>query len=75
MRTDRKKGAGGLIAYIRADLSVGPLRRARYTWVARPKPRLIEYRNMKKFDHAKFLSDLKNAPWQSAYSYDNTEDV
>ena len=43
--------------------------------LARPKPRLIEYRSMKNFDHANFLSDLKNAPWQSAYSYDNADDV
>ena len=43
--------------------------------MARPKPRLIEYRSMKNFDHANFLSDLKNAPWQPAYSYDNADDV
>ena len=28
----------------------------------RPKPRLIEYRSMKNFDNAEFLTELKNAP-------------
>lgn len=43
--------------------------------LVRPRPRLIEYQRMKNFDNAKFLSDLKNIPWGTAYSFDNKDDV
>lgn len=43
--------------------------------VARPKPRFTEYRSMKIFDHAKFLTDLNKVPWDTAYLYDNADDV
>ena len=43
--------------------------------LVRPKPRLIEFRSMKNFDHSKFLADLKKVPWDTAYLYDNADDV
>ena len=33
----------------------------------RPKPRFIEYHNMKNFDNSEFLTELRNAPWGTAY--------
>lgn len=34
--------------------------------ISRPKLRLIEYRSMKNFDNAEFLTELKNASWGTA---------
>ena len=43
--------------------------------LVRPKPRLIEFRSMKSFNHLKSLADLEMVPWDSAYLYDNANDV
>ena len=37
----------------------------------KPKARILEYRSMKNF----FLSDLRNTPWDSAYVFDNIDDI
>ena len=34
--------------------------------ISRPKLRLTEYRSMKNFDNAEFLTELKNASWGTA---------
>ena len=34
----------------------------------RPKPRLIEYRSMKNFDNAEFLTELKRRPWGTTHA-------
>ena len=41
----------------------------------RPKPGLIEYRSMKNFDNAEFLTELENAPWDSAYCFSDVDDI
>ena len=41
----------------------------------RPRPRFLEYRSLKNFDLAKFLSDLKEVSWGTAYTYDNADNV
>lgn len=41
----------------------------------RPKPRTIEYRRLKNINTEKFLCDLKNIPWDSAYVYENADDI
>ena len=43
--------------------------------IPRPNPRLVEYRSMKNFDHEKFLADLKNAPWGTAYCFSVVDDI
>ena len=43
--------------------------------IPRPKAREIEYRSMKNFDENKFLADLENVPWDSAYIYDDVNDL
>ena len=43
--------------------------------LSRLKPRLITYRNMKNLKEADFLNNLKNALWQSAYAFDNYNDM
>ena len=40
-----------------------------------PKARLIEYRSMKNFDNAEFLTELKNAPWGTAYCFSDVDDI
>ena len=41
----------------------------------RPKARTIEFRSLKYLDSNTFLSDLRNVPWDSAYIYDNIDDI
>ena len=41
----------------------------------RPKARTIEFRSLKHLDSNTFLSDLRNVPWDSAYIYDNIDDI
>lgn len=43
--------------------------------IQRPPPKLIEYRSMKNLDRDKYLDDLIKIPWDSAYIYDNVDDV
>lgn len=43
--------------------------------ILRPKPRFVEYRSMKNFDHEKFLADLSEIPWGSAYCFSDVYDV
>ena len=41
----------------------------------KPKARTIEFRSLKNLDQAAFISDLKNIPWDSSYTFDNVDDV
>ncbi|XP_068697070.1 uncharacterized protein [Montipora foliosa] len=43
--------------------------------LAKPKPREIEYRSMRQFNNDAFLQDLRNVPWDTAYIYDNVDDL
>ena len=43
--------------------------------IQRPPPKLIEYRSMKNLDRDKYLDELSKIPWDSAYIYDNVDDV
>ncbi|XP_048585452.1 uncharacterized protein LOC125568087 [Nematostella vectensis] len=42
-----------------------------------PKPtaRIVEYRSMKALDKDAFVSDLRDIPWDSAYAFDDVDDV
>ena len=42
-----------------------------------PKPnvRSIEYRSMKNFDEPAFLSSLSDIPWDTAYTFDDVNDI
>ena len=41
----------------------------------RPPPRLIEYRSMRNFHEERYQTDLNNVPWDSAYVYNDVEDI
>ncbi|XP_068728844.1 uncharacterized protein [Montipora capricornis] len=43
--------------------------------LAKPKAREIEYRSMRQFNNDDFLQDLRNIPWDTAYIYDNVDDL
>ena len=43
--------------------------------LAKPKAREIEYRSMRQFNNDAFLQDLRNVPWDTAYIYDNVDDL
>ena len=43
--------------------------------IARPPPKVIEYRSMKGFDKDCYVADLGKIPWDSAYIYDDTDDI
>ena len=43
--------------------------------IARPPPKLIEYRSMKGFDKDCYVADLCKIPWDSAYIYDDIDDI
>ena len=43
--------------------------------IARPPPKLIEYRSMKGFEGDYYLTDLSKIPWDSAYIYDEIDDI
>ena len=38
-------------------------------------PKLISYRSMKRFDADIFLQDLNSVPWDSAFIYDDIDDI
>ena len=41
----------------------------------KPPPKLISYRSMKRFDADIFLQDLNSVPWDSAFIYDDIDDI
>ncbi|KAL9986310.1 hypothetical protein ACROYT_G000444 [Oculina patagonica] len=41
----------------------------------RPKAREIEYRSMRQFNDEAFLSELNEVPWESAYIFDDVDDL
>ena len=41
----------------------------------RPQPKLIDYRSMKGFDNDRFLADLGKIPWNTAYIFDDIDDI
>lgn len=41
----------------------------------RPPPRVIKVRDLKKMDLERFKSDIENAPFQVAFTFDDTDDV
>ena len=41
----------------------------------RPRPREIEYRSMKSFNESDFLADLGDVPWDTAYVFENADDI
>ena len=43
--------------------------------IARPSPKLIECRSMKGFEKDCYLADLSKIPWDSAYIYDDIDDI
>lgn len=43
--------------------------------IPRPQPKLIEYRSMKGFDAERYQADLGKIPWDSAYVYDDIDDI
>ena len=43
--------------------------------IQRPPPKLIEYRSMKNLEREEYLDDLSKIPWDSAYIYDNVDDI
>lgn len=43
--------------------------------IARPPPKVIEYRSMKGFDKDCYITDLGKIPWDSAYIYDYIDDI
>ena len=43
--------------------------------LAKPKAREIENRSMRQLKNDAFLQDLRNVPWDTAYIYDNVDDL
>ena len=45
--------------------------------IARPPPKLIEYRSMKGFDRDCYLAELiiSKMPWDSVHKYDDIDDI
>ena len=43
--------------------------------LSRPKAREIKYRSMRHFNDEAFLSELDNVPWESAYIFDDVDDL
>ena len=41
----------------------------------RPPPRVIKVKDFKKMDLERFKSDIENAPFQVAFTFDDTDDV
>ena len=41
----------------------------------KPPPKQIYYQSMKNFDAELFIRDLKNVPWESAYIFENVDDI
>ena len=41
----------------------------------KPPPKLISYCSMKRFDAEIFLQDLNSVPWDSAFIYDDIDDI
>lgn len=41
----------------------------------RPKSRSIEYRSLANLNTEEFISDLNDIPWDTAYTFDNVDDV
>ena len=48
---------------------------ARKQRLPRPNVRSIEYRSMKNFDEPAFLSSLSDIPWDTAYTFDDVNDI
>ena len=41
----------------------------------KPKAKTIEFRTTKNLDVNSFVKDLEEIPWDSAYAYDNIDDI
>ena len=41
----------------------------------KPPPKLTSYRSIKRFDADIFLQDLNSVPWDSAFIYDDIDDI
>ena len=70
--TDRMSTSGNLPLGVSDHDLMYVIRKQR---LPKPKAKTIEFRTTKNLDVNSFVKDLEEIPWDSAYAYDNIDDI